>query len=223
MKLSSGTIAVLKNFAEIGEGLWIRPGKELSTIDKEKNILAQAVVTDEFPVEFGIYELSKFLNNISVGANAVVEFLDGVAYITNDEGFVNEYRGSPKGMIQSPPDKKLEMKSIDVQFTLTKDILEMLLKYASLNGFPNFIVTGDAKGLTLKVLDTKVDTSNLTRKRIGDWDGPDFSTVFKEENLKMIPDDYEVKVTHAGFALFTNKTDTLKYFVATQKQKKENS
>ena len=40
MKLSNETIAVLKNFGAINQGILFKPGKKLKTVSSHKNILA---------------------------------------------------------------------------------------------------------------------------------------------------------------------------------------
>ena len=57
MKLSENTLNVLKNFASINQGILVKPGKSLRTISSNKAILAEASVDEDFPTEFGIYDL----------------------------------------------------------------------------------------------------------------------------------------------------------------------
>ena len=50
--------------------------------------------------------------------------------------------------------------------------------------------------------------------KIGDYAGKDFIATFKTENLKLVPDDYDVEVQTGAFAKFENKAGNLKYFIA---------
>ena len=75
MKLSEHTIEVLKNFAGINPNIVISPGQKLKTISEAKNILASAETTEDFPQEFGIYDLNEFLSVIGlVGSNPSLDF-----------------------------------------------------------------------------------------------------------------------------------------------------
>lgn len=65
MKLSSETLAILKNFATINPGIVFKEGNTLSTMSQQKNILADAIVNETFNYTFGIYDLNNFLSVIS--------------------------------------------------------------------------------------------------------------------------------------------------------------
>ena len=55
MQLSSDTINVLKNFADINQNILVKEGTTLTTISTMKNILAEADISDTIPKEFAIY------------------------------------------------------------------------------------------------------------------------------------------------------------------------
>ena len=57
MKLSDKTIKLLKNFSSINQSILFKEGSKLRTISVMKNILAEATVDEEFPKDFGIYDL----------------------------------------------------------------------------------------------------------------------------------------------------------------------
>ena len=54
MQISSETLAILKNFASINSNILINSGNTLKTISPVKNVLAEAVVEENFPTSFGI-------------------------------------------------------------------------------------------------------------------------------------------------------------------------
>ena len=66
MKISESTQLVLRNFANINQSLLLKPGNRISTMSVMRNILASADVEETFPVEFGIYDLPRFLGNLSI-------------------------------------------------------------------------------------------------------------------------------------------------------------
>ena len=61
MKLSEKTLTVLKNFAGINNSILVKQGTQLRTISVAKNILAEANIEEEFPRQFGVYDLNQFL------------------------------------------------------------------------------------------------------------------------------------------------------------------
>ena len=78
MQISKETLEVLHNFAAINPNILISPGKQLKTIAESKNILAQPEIADEFPREFGIYDLNEFLSVINLIDDAQLTFTDEV-------------------------------------------------------------------------------------------------------------------------------------------------
>ncbi len=60
MKISNDTLAILKNFASINSNVLIKPGNMVKTISPVKNVLVESHVTEDFPVEFGVWDLNKF-------------------------------------------------------------------------------------------------------------------------------------------------------------------
>ena len=66
MKISADTLSILKNFASINTGLVFRKGTTIKTISSNKNILAEATITEDMPQDFGIYDLNKFLTVLSL-------------------------------------------------------------------------------------------------------------------------------------------------------------
>ena len=74
MKLSKHTLNMLKNFSDINMSIEIKKGNLLRTVSVQKNILAQAELEDEFPKDFAIYELNRFLGAASLFDDPEFEF-----------------------------------------------------------------------------------------------------------------------------------------------------
>lgn len=212
MKFSDNTINVLKNFAAINSGVILKSGNFQRTISPEKSILVEAKLEDDLPVDFGIYDLNQFLANVVTLNNPDIVFSNESVKM-DDGSFQLNYYSCAQNLIVSPPDKKLVMDGVDVDFELTKDSAKKLLQLASLNNLPNLSVIGKDGDLLLQVHERSNDTSNYASTKLGE-SSKDFIATFKTDNLKIIPDDYNVKISLNGFAIFTNKKDTLKYFIA---------
>ena len=74
MKLSNDTIEILKNFSQINQSIAVEAGHKLRTFSVAENILAEANVTEAFPQDFAIYDLSEFLGNMSLMVGADMQF-----------------------------------------------------------------------------------------------------------------------------------------------------
>lgn len=214
MKFSENTLSVLKNFATINSGVVLNPGKVQKTMSSERSILLEATFEDDIPQQFGIYDLNNFLGNITTLRNPEITFSKDS--VSMDEGdFTLTYLAcSPNLIITPPADKELTIKNVDVAFTLVNASFSRLLKLASMNNLPHLSVVGKNGALLLQIHEKANDTSNHGSTKIGEYAGKDFIATFKSENLKLIPDDYDVELQIGAFAKFVNKGGNLKYFIA---------
>jgi len=218
MKPSENTLTVLKNFASINSGIVLRKGNTQKTINPEQTILVEAVLQDNFPENFGIYDLNQFLGNITTLNSPELNFTGEFVKMNDGEIELNYYACSPNLIICPPEGKDLVMKDPDITFTITQASLQKLLKISAMNNLPNVTIFGKEGGLHLRSHELKNDTSNYANMKIGSHDGEEFSVSFKTENLRMVPDEYTVQIKLNGFSCWTNKTNTLKYFIAMEKK-----
>lgn len=89
-----------------------------------------------------------------------------------------------------------------------------------MNTFPHISFVGKDGKIVITATEKGNDTSNSVAVDLGDYTGKDFSATFKVENLKFIPGDYHVRIKSV-IAEFTNKTNSLKYFVAQEVERKK--
>ena len=213
MKLSDKTLTVLKNFAGINNSILVKQGTQLRTISVAKNILAEAVIDEEFSRDFAIYDLNQFLNGLGLHQDPDMDFTEDT-YLTIREGKRRvKYFFADPAVIVSPPDKEISLPSEDVHFQLDSIALEKLLKAAAVYQLPDLSAVGEAGVVKLVVRDKKNDTSNEFAIVVGETDN-EFSFNFKVENIKIIPGAYDVVVSSKLLSQFTNSTYNLKYFIA---------
>jgi hypothetical protein len=219
MKLSNETLTILKNFANINSGIFFKQGNKLSTVSSSKTILAEAELGDSFPQDFGIYDLNKFLGVVNMYKdNAELEF-DAVNVNIGSGRAKTKYRLTDKTMIVAPPDKQLSLPSVDVQFQLSADDLEWILKTANVLQSPNVAVESDGDVVKLVMFDASNDSADISSIDLDvQPQGKRYKLVFKTENLKMIPGHYEVQISSKGIANFNNNGGAykLQYWIATE-------
>ena len=213
MNLSDKTLTILKNFAGINNSILVKQGTQLRTISVAKNILAEAQIDEEFPRDFGIYDLNQFLNGLSLHQDPDMDFSPD-SYLTIREGKrrVKYFYADPQVII-SPPEKEITLPSEDVHFQLDSIALEKLLKAAAVYQLPDLSAVGGDGVVKLVVRDKKNDTSNEFAVVVGETD-KQFSFNFKVENIKIIPGAYDVIVSSKLLSKFTNTQHDLKYFIA---------
>ena len=213
MNLCDNTLGILKNFAGINNSILVKEGNQLRTISVAKNILAEAEIDEDFPRQFGIYDLNQFLNGLSLHQDPDLDFSEE-SYLTIREGKrrVKYFFADPQ-VIVAPPEKEITLPSQDVCFQLDSTALDKLLKAAAVYQLPDLSAIGEAGVVKLVVRDKKNDTSNTFAVTVGETDKV-FSFNFKIENIKILPGTYEVVVSQKLLSKFTNKDRDLRYYIA---------
>lgn len=217
MKLSTDTLSILKNFATINTGLVFRKGTTIKTISSNKNILAEATITEDMPNDFGIYDLNKFLSILSLHKdgpeleieekNAIISGLAGRSKVS--------YRFCDPEMINAPK-KPVAMPTAEINFELTGSDLEWILSTAAVLGSPNFAVTSDGDNISVLTYDANNDSESTNIIQVGSGNGSKYKMIFKTEAMKMIPGTYDVSISSKGVAHFKNKNKPVQYWIATE-------
>ena len=213
MKLSKSTLDILKNFKEINQSILFKQGNSLKTISVMKNILAEATIEEELPKDFGIYDLSQFLNGIDLHQSPDLDFTNDNHVVIKEGKIRSKYFFAEPQCIVTPPEKPITLPSEDAVFDLSTDQLDKLLKAASIYQLPDLAVIGGDGVVKVVVRDKKNDASNDFAITVGETDAT-FSFNFKVENIKILPGTYNVVVSQKNLSRFTNKNQDLVYFIA---------
>tara|TARA_R100001443_G_scaffold60717_1_gene71051 strand:+ start:9379 stop:10044 length:666 start_codon:yes stop_codon:yes gene_type:complete len=213
MKLSESTVNLLKNFSSINQSILFKEGNKLRSISVMKNILAEATISEEFPKDFGIYDLNQFLNGLSLHNSPELDFENNQFVVIKEGKMRSKYFFADPTVIVSPPEKEITLPTEDVCFQLTSQQLEKLKKAASVYQLPDISAIGENGVVKLVARDKKNDTSNDFSIIVGDAD-EEFVFNFKEENLKIVPGTYDVIVSSKLLSKFTNQNLDVTYYIA---------
>ena len=221
MKISNKTLDVLKNFSEINQSILIKKGKKLKTVSTLKNILAHAVVEEDFPQDFAIYQLNEFIGVLSTMNNPDLTFHDKYVMLSQENGACTKYFYADPSVVVAP-EKDITMPSEDINFTLLEKQYNDLLKMSSILQLNDICLKGCSKSnkMFLAVTNKKNDTSNDYSVRVGDNVTESFKMYFKTENLKMVTGDYDVFISSQGISHFKNKAENLEYWIALEPDSK---
>lgn len=213
MKLSNDTIEILKNFSQINQSIAVEAGNKLRTFSIAENILAEANVTEAFPQDFAIYDLSEFLGNMSLMVGADMQFgADHHVKITDTRSSMKYFFADPS-LIKKAPDDNPTLPSEDVSFTLTDDDRARLIRMAAVNNLPDLSVVGDGEKISVVVRDKENDTSNTYSVNVGMTDD-EFVLNMKVENLKIFKGDYKVTMSKRLISCFQHQQIPLTYWIA---------
>ena len=218
MELSTNTMQVLKNFAQINSNFVINPGSTLMTMSEAKNILAAANVKESFEQKIGVYDLNELLGVLGLVDTPNLYFTDNYARVCSGSGRseVKYYYSDPE-MLTSPK-KPITMPSSEVTFKLDQLTLNSIKRAAATLGHSELAIIPNDGCIRLEVLDPQNATSNTYSTEIdGEYESKDFRFIINISNLKMIPSNYDVSISKKLISEFSSTEMDWQYWVALEK------
>lgn len=214
--MKARTLEILKNFSGINKSILIREGNVLRTMNPERTVFANAIVEDNFPREFGVFDLSQLLSAWSLINEPDVSYEEDHILLTKAEGTeIKLFYASPRH-IKSAPNKEIALPTTLLSFELKKETLLEMLKASAILKLTNLYVT------TSSVICKNPDgTGNEYRCPINEFvispdldeeEAEDLQYVIDINAIRLIPDDYDVIVTEIAIR-FKSKSGNLEYFV----------
>ena len=218
MELSENTLSILKNYAGINSNIVFNEGNSIQTISEAKNVLSAASTVEDFPQDFGIYDLNEFLNVLGLVDVPNLSFEKDYVLISDSSGRSKvKYFFSDPDMLTSPS-KKIVMPRCEVQFDLDANTLSRIKRAAAALGHDEVSITPGNGHLTLSVVDSKNATSNTFAIDIaGNYPADPFNFVISISNLKIIPGDYHVAISSKLISEFSNNELGVSYWIALEK------
>ena len=214
VKISKETLSVLKNFSQLNSNLLVKQGNMINTITGAKNVMAEATIEENFEVEFGIWDLNKFLGTVSLFDSPSFEFGEKSVRISGNNGSAVTYYYSEPSLL-STVNKKVQMPESVISFEFTESMFSDLQRAASVLALPDLCIRSEGTNIVAVALDKKDPTSNQYAVELANYDdNATFNFNFKIENLKMLAGDYQVDICESVVSSFTNKNVDVKYWIA---------
>ena len=212
MQLSSKTLAILKNFSTINQGLIIKEGNTLRTMAKSKSVVAVAEVDETFPTDCKIYDLQKFLGIFSVFNDPDIEWNETSASITSGKSGLRY--GYGESVTPEPPETMKEFVG-DATFELAAEDLSQIMKMAGILEscyIVQFTLTNDVCEVSLE----STEGANRNRFNIEVSDANIDEEVIAKLNLddlRILPLPYRVEVK-SGAVRLVNDEYNIFYLIA---------
>ena len=222
-KLSTDTLAILKNFSTINSNLIVKPGEPLSTISEAKNILAIATIAESFPQQFGIYDLNGFISVLDLIGEAELDFSEDSVVVSSGKSKV-KYRFADESILTSPT-KKINMPSTDISIEFSADNMNKIRKAGGALGHSVVSINGSNGVVSLSVIDPKNPTANTFSIVIDDNNAQKetFDLQFLISNLKVLSGNYKVDISSKLISHWVNQSAPIEYFIAVEKTSTFNS
>lgn len=224
MKISNDTLTILKNFSSINNGILFKKGNVVSSVSAQRNILAEAFIEEDIPMDFGIFDLSNFLLVISLfkGGTADLEFTDTHVIIKGSDGRsqINYIYNAPS-LIYDDKNQEIINKSKrpsvspDISFVLDQNDFERIIKASNVLQSPNISVESDGDKIKLVSFDAEVNSAPTHTLILPDSNpnGDVFKLIFKSDHLKILPKTYLVEISSKGISKFSDKDGKVNYWI----------
>jgi hypothetical protein len=215
ISLSPQTLAVLKNYATINGSIVIREGNQLKTISVGENAIAKYVCEESFPQTFAIYDLNQFLAGLSLFENPTLEFGNPNYVLIRGNGRSTKYYFSdPEITLKSAPDRDVKFPDTDIQFTLTAEDISAMLKAHNVYGIDDLKFSSQDGQIVLTLCDKEDETSNTySQVVVGETTG-DYEMYMKVENIRLVPGEYNVKISSKLITEWKHSNLDLTYYIA---------
>jgi hypothetical protein len=225
--LPEKTVQVLKNFSQLNPSMILQSDR-LEVISTHKSTIGRYVFDEplDFSDEIGIYDSSEFLGILSFYKNPEIKNFDKYVTITEGNSKATYFKTAkellPKVLVQqkfTPDDIKARLDKIgcELQFTLTAEKINMLIKMASIMKSEFVFFETDESKIRITVgnelessnnnWEITIDSENITNNSL---ENPVKLSVME---FKFVPSDYDVKVSSKGMS-YWKSVSGIEYFIA---------
>jgi hypothetical protein len=211
MKISDSSVELLKNFSDINNSLFVSKGNHIKTRSSVGNIHAEMTLEEEFPQGFGIYDLSTFIQMLTLFDEPEIDFFEKSLTISKEESKF-EFFFADEELVKEVTSKIPKYNSL-FEVKLTAKDVQTIKKTAGIIKATTISFIGDGKDVYLFVGDFKTSTKNTYKKKLGESENV-FSYHLDISTFKVIVDDYTVNVAETRFVHFASESRQLDYVLA---------
>lgn len=221
MKFTKNSLMVLNNFRNINKNVVIRKGNILKTISEARTVVAEATLDIEFPSDFGISDLSNFLNTINIFTDPEIEFFEDHVTIKENNIEYDYYRSSDAVLIDPKYGKNPQLGEPICSFQIGKDDLKNIIKAANVikavgnsGSVVRFYLNDKSELLVESKLKEKEAFKNVYRLLVKQDDNINkFDFCVDSSNLTLLEDDYEISI-YERCAVFKGLNIPVTYYIA---------
>lgn len=222
MNISENTMQILKNYGTINPNFIARKGNTITTVSEAKNILSSCNIEEQFEQDIGIYDLNEFLNVLSLVDQPKLDMEEKWCTVKDATGRSKvKYFFTDSEMLTAPTEKMIENASNMTDFAATFDLdnetLSKVKRAAGALGHSSMKIEWINDSIQLTVFDTENPTSNSFTIEVPGSAESNGNWVININNLKIVPGDYEVKVSNKNISNFIHKEKPIQYWIALEK------
>lgn len=219
MELSKETIKILKTCNGINPTIAFKKGNIIRNASPNGYVLFKALIEEEFPIDFQLYDLGKFINSISLFGNPFLDFKEDYVAIKNSTSQIRNYYCHPEilGKYFDLTGKDINIETPIAEFELSSDHITKIYRSMSILGLDCMrIMTTPEKDVNVRVLardagtmeDYTVHTFTKATEDIS------LDIIMDCHQFTLIPTDYIVKVGNGNVIEFHSSEYNMTYWVA---------
>ena len=183
-------------------------------MSEAKSLAAKATLNQNIPRDFAISDLTRFIDAVSLFDDPAITLNDSFCAIIDKRAIVRYSYADDLFIQRKNPDKEFKCPSEHfISVKLGAADYAALKKGMSVLGLSSAAIVGDGKKLSLGALDMGNKASHVFNLVIGDT-SKKFKAVIAVENLKMLPQDYQVIISDKGIAHMKSIDGSMEYWVA---------
>jgi hypothetical protein len=176
--------------------------------------VAKATVPDTFTKRFAMYDLGQLINTVTSFDKPNLNFND-VQVVINNEGtsYKTKLTYADESGIKVPPEKPISLPTIDATCNIKTEDLRTVQRQLGVLNLPEIAIVGDGANVYIQTMDSKNPSSNEFSIVVGSTD-KNFKAIFKAENIKIIPGEYQIDICSKGISHFKGKD--IEYWIAVE-------
>lgn len=220
MEISSTTKETLKNFAGINQGIIVKKGSKLRTISISRDIYAEAILPDEFPKDFAIYDLGEFLSTLSLLDKPNIRFTDDSLLLESGKQKIKYYYSSESVVVAPPEQGGINLQNPNIRFKLELKDFEQIQRASSVMKLKHIVISRNkitvetkSEGSGGNKLEISIPDMEFLNDEVKDGD---FEYTLSVDNFKFIPKEYTVEAESRGIVKFS--AIGLTYYVTTEEE-----
>jgi|SRR5690606_5130593 len=218
MKLSSETLEILTGISRLNakspiNGAVFKKGNVIKARRYKSTMpVMYATIEEEFPKDFAVFDLPRFIAMFNMMGNPEITFDDTNILLKAGRKraklrYISEHLIEPDENFFA---RTIKMPSVDFSFDLDKDTLKSVMDATSMFQAPQISISGDGENVVLTTYNVKDPKADKLEIEIGesDWE---FNIILDMENLHFLRRDYTISLSKKGILEW--KSGDLTYYI----------
>lgn len=221
MKLSEKTLGILTGITRINaksqvNGAVFKKGNFIRARRYKSDMpVMYATIEEEFPRDFAIFDLPRFIAMFSVmGPDTDLSFEDNYVILKAGKKkakmrYISEHLLEPDSKFF---EREITMKQVDFTCNLDQQTLKSIMDAASMFSAPQISFLSDGEKVVASTYNVKDPKSDKMEVEVGESNGWDFNIIVDVEMVSLLlKRDYTVSFNKAG--LIEWKADDVRYYI----------